>query len=86
MATDYQLKVIDTAVSLQTDSGTVPLRTIPGRMVEPPAYEGEYVVTPSNTAQTLETAGKLVARNITINPIPSNYGLIAWNGSVLTVS
>ena len=23
---------------------------------------------------------------VTINPIPSNYGLITWNGSVLTVS
>ena len=24
--------------------------------------------------------------NVTVNPIPSNYGLITWNGSVLTVS
>ena len=25
-------------------------------------------------------------KNIRINPIPSNYGLITWDGSVLTVS
>lgn len=23
---------------------------------------------------------------VTVNPIPSNYGLITWNGSILTVS
>lgn len=23
---------------------------------------------------------------VTINPIPSNYGLITWNGSIITVS
>ena len=23
---------------------------------------------------------------VTVNPIPSNYGLVTWNGSVLTVS
>ena len=36
--------------------------------------------------QTLATAEKTVLENIVINPIPSNYGLITWNGSVLTVS
>jgi hypothetical protein len=34
----------------------------------------------------LATAEKVVTRNIVINPIPSNYGLITWNGSTLTVS
>ena len=49
-------------------------------------YEGEYTVTPSAETQTLDTANKLLARNVTINPIPSNYGLITWNGATLTVS
>ena len=49
-------------------------------------YDGEYTVTPSSGTQTLDTANKLLARNVTINPIPSNYGLITWNGSTLTVS
>ncbi len=51
-----------------------------------PTYTGETVITPSTTEQVLNTADKVVARNIVINPIPSNYGLITWNGSTLTVS
>ena len=50
------------------------------------AYGGNYEVTPSTEEQILPTSGKILARDITINPIPNNYGLIAWNGSVLTVS
>ena len=51
-----------------------------------PVYTGETVITPSTTEQVLATAEKVVTRNIVINPIPSNYGLITWNGSTLTVS
>lgn len=32
------------------------------------------------------TENKTTQQNIVINPIPSNYGLITWNGSVITVS
>ena len=49
-------------------------------------YEGPYEVTPTNVAQTLATRGLLSTADIVINPIPSNYGLIQWNGAVLTVS
>lgn len=49
-------------------------------------YTGEYEVTPSSETVVLETASRLMTRNVTVNPIPSNYGLITWNGSVLTVS
>lgn len=49
-------------------------------------YDGSYTVSPTNETQTLETSGKLLTRNLTINPIPSNYGLITWSGAVLTVS
>ena len=51
-----------------------------------PVYHGEYTVTPTLETQTLETEGFKLIDNIIINPIPSNYGLITWNGSVLTVS
>lgn len=51
-----------------------------------PTYDGPTTVTPSLQTQTLETAGKQLVSNITVNPIPSNYGLITYNGSVLTVS
>ena len=51
-----------------------------------PAYDGPYSVTPSAEAQTLETNGKRMTGDVVIDAIPSNYGLITWNGSVLTVS
>ena len=59
---------------------TVPLYVLP------PSYTGPYEVTPSAETQTLETDAFYMNGNITINPIPSNYGLITWNGSVITVS
>ena len=49
-------------------------------------YTGDYVVTPSEETQTLETYNKRMTGNVTINPIPSNYGLITWDGATLTVS
>lgn len=56
-------------------------------MVEPlPEYEGPYTITPSQQTQTLSTEGMKATQNIVIEPIPSNYGLITWNGSTLTVS
>ncbi len=59
--------------------------TIPD-VVSPPAYTGSYTVTASAETQTLETNGLVMSEDITINPIPNNYGLITWNGSYLTVS
>ena len=49
-------------------------------------YEGNYIVTPTEQAQTLQTTNKLLNRDVIINPIPSNYGLITWDGTKLTVS
>ena len=49
-------------------------------------YEGAYEFTPTDEVQTVPIAGKTPAQDIIINPIPSNYGLITWNGSTLTVS
>lgn len=51
-----------------------------------PDYDGEYVFTPTQETQTVYANGMRLLDNITINPIPSNYGLITWNGSTLTVS
>ncbi len=51
-----------------------------------PVYTGQTEVTPSEETQTLQTANRTVLQNIVINPIPSNYGKITWNGSTLTVS
>lgn len=49
-------------------------------------YAGPYEVVPSRDAQVLSTAGKRMASDLTVAPIPSNYGLITWDGSKLTVS
>lgn len=49
-------------------------------------YSGSYTVTPTISTQTLATEGKTLSANITVNPIPSYYGLITWDGSTLTVS
>ena len=49
-------------------------------------YTGSYEVTPSEEEQVLLTSEKFLTDNITVNPIPSNYGLITWNGATLTVS
>ena len=51
-----------------------------------PIYDGQTEVTPSEDTQVLQTADRTVLQNIIINPIPSNYGKITWNGSTLTVS
>ncbi len=49
-------------------------------------YDDEIVFTPVEEEQVVLTAGKFLQTNITINPIPSNYGLITWNGSTIRVS
>lgn len=49
-------------------------------------YDGDYEITPSAQTQTIPIIGKTARHNITVKPIPSNYGLITWNGSTLTVS
>lgn len=49
-------------------------------------YEGEYEFTPSAETQVIEIEGKRATQDITINPIPSNYGLITYSGSGITVS
>ena len=49
-------------------------------------YHGQTEVIPSQETQVLHTANRALTENIIIDPIPSNYGLITYNGSVITVS
>lgn len=49
-------------------------------------YSGQTTFTPTASQQTIHTAGHSLAQDIVINPIPNNYGLITYNGSVITVS
>lgn len=71
-----------TLATPQTIQGelTVPIHVLP------PSYTGPYEVTPSSETQTLDTDALYMRGNIVINPVPSNYGLITWDGSSLTVS
>lgn len=48
-------------------------------------YRGEYEFTPTEDVQTVYINGLRATRNITINPIPENYGRLTWTGSTLTV-
>lgn len=43
-------------------------------------YGGPYEVTPSEETQVLQTEGTRSVANVIVNPIPSNYGRIAWDG------
>ena len=56
------------------------------QMREGEIYEGQYEFTPTQETQVVETKDKLLLENITINPIPNNYGLITYNGAIITVS
>ena len=64
--------------------------TLTGKLTKPKIdadiYYGDTDITPSDTVRTLLTGGKMLLSDITIEPIPSNYGKITWNGLVLTVS
>lgn len=78
--------------SAGTLSGSIsPKATLCGSLTIPSAagverYEGDYSFTPSDSEQIIEIAGKLATDNIVINPVPNNYGLITWDGSIITVS
>lgn len=51
-----------------------------------PEYSGPTEITPSAEEQTLDTTLKTLTRNIVVKPIPSNYGLITWNGAGIRIS
>lgn len=70
---------------LLPESGEVGLITVI-REGTYPTYAGPTEITPTEETQVLETHDKSVMSNITVNPIPSNYGLITWDGHKLTVS
>lgn len=76
----YDFQVAQEALAFELDVGTA-IETVSGQH-----YEGPTEVTPTEETQVLETQGLFMDQNITINPIPSNYGKITWDGSVLTVS
>ena len=67
-------------------SPPIPLGVSGGGGALLPAYEGPYEVEPQRSAVVLDTEGKRMTADVTVAAIPSNYGLIEWNGSTLRVS
>lgn len=65
---------------------TISAEIIVPTTVDTQPYIGSYSFTPTQETQTIEIEGLKATQNITIDPIPQNYGLITWNGSTLTVS
>jgi hypothetical protein len=59
-----------------------------GEYIEVPVadyYAGDYEITPTDQTQLIDCGGLVSLRDFVIRPIPSNYGRITWDGSVLTV-
>lgn len=68
-------------------SKSVEIEALPVReAAKIPAYPGPYEVTPGADPVVLGTDGLRMEGNVTVNPVPENYGLITWDGSILTVS
>ena len=44
-----------------------------------------YEVTPGAATQTLGTRGLLMTSDLVVAPIPSNYGVVTWDGSILSI-
>lgn len=75
-----------TAIRLETGRDpTIALDSCGGGSVTPP-HQGPYEATPSSAEQVFAVSGKRMTQDFTVHAIPSNYGLITWNGSVITVS
>lgn len=48
-------------------------------------YTGEYEFTPAENTQIISINGLVATKNITINPIPNDYGRVIWDGVTLTI-
>ena len=86
---NLKVSQLQTVFPLKVNSNNVPISVslaTPIQKINGDRYEGEYVFTPSSETQIINAAGLVMNENVTINPIPSNYGLITWNGSNLLVS
>lgn len=78
--------VLDGELSLNIPLDGTPDKVIKVAEYDLPVYDGVAEITPSQDTQILQTSNKALTRNIVVNPIPSNYGLIAWNGLGIRIS
>ena len=83
---DIDTSAVTLPLSLGVSSTSVTMEVSPPFMpVYPDAYAGPYTVTPGEDAQVLSTEHRTMTGDVTVEPIPSNYGRIAWNGASLMV-
>ena len=54
--------------------------------IGPPFYDGPYEITPGEEAQTLHMEGMRASQDVTVKPIPKNYGLVTRTGANLTIT
>lgn len=77
---------------IQRIDGTVSLKSVnDGETAQyiggSPQIEAEIEITPSAEEQHIEpSAGYVGLKSVTVKAIPSNYGLITWNGLGIRVS
>lgn len=80
------LSVIRTVTGSLSNSISVTGKLTVPEVIDTRHYQGVYEFTPSDETQIIPTSGLKLTQDIVINPIPSNYGLVTWNGSQLTIS
>ena len=59
---------------------------VPMQTAQYPEYEGDYEATPTEDTQTFATQAKLMTANFIVAPIPTNYGLITYDGTTIHIS
>jgi hypothetical protein len=74
-------------IQLEDNNELIPMQyTAPIQFIERVDwYDGSYDFTPSEQSQTIEISDKTARANIIIEPIPTNYGRITYNGSTILV-
>lgn len=80
------LSAVDTLSGEISPQATMSATMSVPEVVQAEPFLGEYTYDPTDEVQTIEINGLRATDNITINPVPSNYGLITWDGATLTVS
>lgn len=76
----------DAGFTLTIDDSVDMTLTLQNYGWEVPTYEGETIFIPKQEERIVLTKNKMMLDNITIRPIPENYGLITYNGGIITVS
>ena len=85
LTAEYKPQSVSVSIDPQTMGVTLGTPVIK-EYVDVETYAGSYEVTPSDETQTLNVEGKRMEHPLVVKPIPSNYGLITWNGTVITVT